>query len=277
MYLNLSFVAFALCTIFVSAAPPRLVRRAAAASDILVLSELLSFRLDNGAEIDKPKSSEFADVLERLEGQFYKTALAKFQDADFVAAGFPSSQVPIEQLQVIQRDEATHATVLEGVLQSLNEKPITSCKFNFDSALTDVKTMAAVARIVELVGVGAYLGAAPLIRDPVILVAAGSILTVEARHQTILNVLSNNGSAIPSAFDIALTPNEVLALASPFIDGPCDLGVQGPYNSFCQDSKFPLTHRTQPTLHSRSPPIGRCAREPNSHFRRQPLTARTKT
>jgi hypothetical protein len=197
-------VVAALCPIFVSAAPSA--RRAAAASDILVL--------------------KFADVLEQLEGQFYKTALAKFQDADFVAAGFPSSQVPIEQFQTIQQDEATHSAALEGVLKSLNEKPITSCKFTFDAVLKDVATMAAVARIVEFVGVGAYLGAAPLIKDPVILVAAGSILTVEARHQTILNVLSKNGTAIPSAFDIALTPNEVLSLASPFIDGPCDLGVQ---------------------------------------------------
>lgn len=138
--------------------------------------------------------------------------------------------MPIEQFQVIQADEATHSTVLESVLKSLNEDPV-SCNFDFDSALTDVTTMAAVARVVELVGVGAYLGAAPLISDPAILVAAGSILTVEARHQTILNVLSLNGSAIPSAFDIGLQPNEVLALASPFINGPCDLGIQGSY--FC--------------------------------------------
>jgi len=83
--------------------------------------------------------------------------------------------------------------------------------------------MAAVARLVENVGVTAYLGAANIITDPVILTAAGSILTVEARHQTILNVL-NAGTAIPQAFDFALTPNEVLALAGPFISG-CDLGI----------------------------------------------------
>ena len=83
--------------------------------------------------------------------------------------------------------------------------------------------MASVARLVENVGVTAYLGAAHLISDPVLLTAAGSILTVEARHQTILNVL-NSGTAISQAFDYAFTPSEVLALAGPFISG-CDLGI----------------------------------------------------
>jgi hypothetical protein len=168
---------------------------------------------------------KFADVLEQLESEFYKQALAKFKDNDFAAAGFSSSQVATEQLSIIQCDEATHSTFLQAALKSFGEQPITSCKFKFDSALTDVATMAATARVVEAVGVGAYLGAAPLLTDPVLLTSAGSILTVEARHQTVLNILSGTGTAVPAAFDIALTPPEVLALAGPFIDGPCDLGV----------------------------------------------------
>lgn len=168
---------------------------------------------------------KFADVLEQLESEFYKQALAKFKDNDFTAAGFSSSQVAVEQFTTIQCDEATHSTVLQAALKSFGEKPITSCKFKFDSALTDVATMAATARVVEAVGVGAYLGAAPLLTDPVLLTAAGSILTVEARHQTVLNIMSGTGTAVPAAFDIPLTPPEVLALAGPFIDGPCDLGV----------------------------------------------------
>lgn len=84
--------------------------------------------------------------------------------------------------------------------------------------------MVTTARLIENVGVGAYLGAAPLITDPVLLVAAGSILTVESRHQSILNIL-NGATAIPSSFDIALTPSEVLALAGGFISG-CDVGVK---------------------------------------------------
>ena len=101
--------------------------------------------------------------------------------------------------------------------------PVDTCTFDFSKVLTDVTTMANVARLVENVGVTAYLGAAHLLSDPILLTTAGSILTIEARHQTILNVL-NAGTAIPQAFDFALTPSEVLALAGPFISG-CDLGV----------------------------------------------------
>ncbi|SJL01393.1 uncharacterized protein ARMOST_04714 [Armillaria ostoyae] len=168
---------------------------------------------------------KFADVLEQFESSFYQSALSKFQASDFTAAGFSSPSVPTELLSVIQSDEATHSATLQSALKAAGQQPITSCTFNFDSALTDVSTMAATARVVENLGVAAYLGAAPLLSDPVLLQAAGSILTVEARHQTVLNLLSGTGSAIPQAFDIGFTPQEVLAVASPFLGDGCDLGV----------------------------------------------------
>ncbi|KAK0467716.1 ferritin-like domain-containing protein [Desarmillaria tabescens] len=168
---------------------------------------------------------KFADVLEQFESSFYQSALSKFQASDFTAAGFVSPSVPTELFSVIQADEATHSSTLQSALKSSGQQPITSCTFNFDSALTDVATMAATARVVENLGVSAYLGAAPLLSDPVLLQAAGSILTVEARHQTVLNLLSGTGSAIPQAFDIGFTPQEVLAVASPFLNQGCDLGV----------------------------------------------------
>jgi len=167
---------------------------------------------------------QFADVLEQFESQFYSAGISKFQESDFTDAGFTSATLIQQQLTTIQRDEATHASVLEATLQSLGAQPISGCSFNFDSALTDVSTMAATARIVEMLGVSAYLGGATLITDPIILDAAASILTVEARHSTVLNLLSGVGTAVPQAFDIPLTPSEVLAVASPFISG-CDVGI----------------------------------------------------
>ncbi|KAE9391943.1 hypothetical protein BT96DRAFT_924985 [Gymnopus androsaceus JB14] len=149
---------------------------------------------------------QFADVLEQLESQFYAAGLSQFQSSDYTAAGFTASSLAIQQITNIQSNEATHDTALQV-------------------SLTDVSTMLATARVVENLGVMAYLGAASLITDPQLLEIAGSILTTEARHQTMLNVLSGTGTAIPSPFDLALTPSEVLAVASPFISGACDLGV----------------------------------------------------
>jgi len=166
---------------------------------------------------------QFADVLEQLETTFYSQALAKFQASDFTAAGFPNAQLAIQQFVSIQNDEAIHSRVLEETIMSLGSTPVTNCTFNFSGVLTDVNTMVNVARVVENIGVAAYLGAAHFITNPGILTAAGSIATVEARHQTILNILSS-GSAIPQAFDLTFTPNDVLTIAGPFISG-CSLPI----------------------------------------------------
>jgi hypothetical protein len=200
MQLRAAFFAL-LCPLLVASAPAH-VRRASAA-DTLVF--------------------QFADVLNQLEMTFYQEAMKKFTASDLQAAGFASGQAVTEQMNQILSDEQEHIKTLQKSIQSFGAAPVTSCKFDVSSALTDVKTMSTVARVFELTGVSAFLGAAPLLTDPVLLTAAASILSVEARHSTMLNAL-NTGSAIPAAFDIPLTPSEILAIASPFISD-CDLGV----------------------------------------------------
>lgn len=185
----------------VSGAPTRFSRRAEA--DILVFT--------------------FADVLEQLESEFYRQGIEKFSEADFAAAGFVNTQAVSQTLVSIQTSESVHSQVLQSALKSFGAEPVTTCKFDFSSALTDVPTMAATARVVENVGVSAYIGGATLMTDPSLLANAATILTTEARHSTMLNALSA-GTPVPAAFDIAMTPSEILALASPFISG-CDLGI----------------------------------------------------
>ncbi|VDC03276.1 unnamed protein product [Peniophora sp. CBMAI 1063] len=168
---------------------------------------------------------QFAQVLNQLEQQFYTQAMAKFSTDDITSAGFTSANLVLEQLTTIASDESSHISALQSTLTSLSQTPLTNCSFDFSSVLTDISTTATLARMVENVGVGAFLGAADLISDPTILTAAASILTVEARHQTILNTL-NGGAAIPGAFDLPLLPNEVLAIAGPFLTGSgCELNV----------------------------------------------------
>jgi len=163
---------------------------------------------------------KFAELLEQLESQFYKQALAKFQPSDFTAAGISVPDVAIQNFQSILDHETAHVAILDQALSDNGDTPLSGCTFNFDPVLTDVATMAAVARTVEHVGVGAYLGGADLIDDKNFLAAAATILTVEARHQTFLNIIAG-ATPIPQALDVGLTPPDVLSIAGAFISG-CD-------------------------------------------------------
>jgi hypothetical protein len=113
----------------------------------------------------------------------------------------------------------------QAIIVSFGGTPLAGCSFDFSSVLTDVPTMISTARLVEHVGIGAYLGAAHLVEDPRVLTAAASIVTVESRHGTMLNMFEA-ATPISSPFDIALAPGEVLAIAGGFIKG-CDLGIPG--------------------------------------------------
>lgn len=70
----------------------------------------------------------------------------------------------------------------------------------------------------ENTGVGAYLGAAPIINSPEYLAAAGSIMTVEARHAGWVNVYLNDTITQGDAsFEQPLTAAQVLAAVSPYV------------------------------------------------------------
>ncbi|KAK4699484.1 hypothetical protein P7C70_g6778, partial [Phenoliferia sp. Uapishka_3] len=135
-----------------------------------------------------------------------------------VAAGLTQTQaqIIIEQIQLVQKDEQTHADTLSTVIKSLGATPFNGCSFNFQGTLNDPATFLSVARSLEQVGVSAYLGAAALLTDKALLTAAGSILTLEARHQSLLNTF-NAGEFSTQPFDLALSPTQVLALAGGFL------------------------------------------------------------
>ncbi|KAF2189610.1 hypothetical protein K469DRAFT_562185 [Zopfia rhizophila CBS 207.26] len=156
---------------------------------------------------------QFALTAEHLESTFYSQGFAKFPMSDFQALGI--SDANIKALQKVGETEATHVSTLLSSISQAGAAPVQPCKYNF--AFTDAKAMVATARVLEAVGVSAYLGAAPLINSSDVLSAAASIATVESRHQAFIRIASG-AEPVPAAFDTPLGPRAVFTLAAQFIE-----------------------------------------------------------
>lgn len=133
------------------------------------------------------------------------------------AQGLRGSQTRTH-FQDIRRHENDHVNVLVQALgAAARPKP------TFQNLLqANFRDFFAVSQALENTGVGAYLGAAPAILNRDILAAAGSIALIEARHAGWLNSLVNarlttNVFGQEQSFDRALTAEEVVALAGPFV------------------------------------------------------------
>lgn len=156
--------------------------------------------------------SSSALTLEWLEATFYQQGFAQFPATDFQALGL--DQREIDDLLKIGKTEEEHVILLQGAIAQAGVQPVQPCTYNF--GFTDAASMVGTAAVLENVGVSAYLGAAALVSDGSILTTAGSILTVEARHQTFVRT-ATRGIAVPQAFDTPLSPKQVFSLAAPFI------------------------------------------------------------
>jgi Ferritin-like domain len=122
----------------------------------------------------------------------------------------------------IQADENAHVAFLVNALGAF-ARPMPIFQGLEQSK---VHEFAEVSRALENTGVGAYLGALPVLASTQLgqqyLAAAGSIALIEARHAGYLNTLLDlniveNITGNVSSFDVPLTPQQVVTNASPFI------------------------------------------------------------
>jgi hypothetical protein len=127
-----------------------------------------------------------------------------------------------QNFQQIQTDENAHVAFLVKALGS-SARPTPSFQGLEQSTVHEFAT---VSRALENTGVGAYLGALPLLAGSTAglqyLSAAGSIALIEARHAGYLNTLIDLSvvddiEGQVSSFEVALTPQQVVSLAGPFI------------------------------------------------------------
>ena len=151
----------------------------------------------------------YALTLEHLEFAFYRDGLAGFTAADFEGGIY-------DNLILVRDHEGTHVDTLIQVITSLGGAPVAEATYDF--GYSDAAGFLAVAAALENTGVSAYDGAAASIVSVDLLNAAGTIVAVEARHASYLNLVSGE-VPFPAAFETPLDRAAVLEIAGPFIVG----------------------------------------------------------
>jgi hypothetical protein len=144
----------------------------------------------------------YALTLEYLEAAFYNGATAANMSLGPQTAAF---------LKIVTRDENAHVKFLKGALGS---KAAKEPKFNFKGANTSPEMFMKTSQVLENTGVHAYLGQALNIKSAAYVKAALSILTIEARHASVIGLLNDpTGEMIApdGPFDTPLTAAKVLA------------------------------------------------------------------
>jgi hypothetical protein len=144
----------------------------------------------------------YALTLEYLEAAFYNGATAANLSLSAQGAAF---------LKIVTKDENAHVAFLK---KHLGAKAAKQPKFDFKGTNTNVEMFMKTAEVLENTGVHAYSGQALNIKTPAYVQAAVSILTIEARHASVIGLLNEpagNDIAPNGPFDTPLTAAKVLA------------------------------------------------------------------
>jgi rubrerythrin len=162
----------------------------------------------------------FALTLEHLEYAFYRDLLDRFDEKDFKKAktlnGFANRtrEDVRSNLKDIRDHEETHVDALTEVIKELGGDPVEEACYDF--GVENVDDFLTIAAVLENTGVAAYDGAIELIESADLLTTGATIATVEARHASYLNFLTD-ADPFPEAFDETKTKGEVLDAAGGFI------------------------------------------------------------
>ena len=150
----------------------------------------------------------FALTLEYLEREFYQRAL----DAGVL------SGAALSVVTALRDHEAAHVDAITAALQGAGATPVDKPQFTFPpDAFSSQASVLQLAATFEPVGVGAYLGAGPMIQSPDLLEAAGTIAGVEGDHVVAVNNLVGVSPPANTAFAQALTMDQVLEAVAPFL------------------------------------------------------------
>ena len=157
----------------------------------------------------------YAYALEQLEAAFYTQVIAT------PYSGMTDAEKTI--LTDIRDHEIVHRDFFKT---ALGDKAIKGLTPNFAAIdFTKRDAVLGAAKLFEDTGVAAYNGAGKLIKDPIYLLLAGKIVSVEARHAAVIRDLINPKSADFAGDDIidvngmdkAIAPADILSAVKGYV------------------------------------------------------------
>lgn len=157
----------------------------------------------------------YAYALEQLEAAFY----TKVTDHPFIGI----TQNEIETFVEIRDHEEAHKAFLR---KALGERAIPDIEVDFSQVnFKRRSSVLAAADSFENLGIAAFNGAGPLISNVDYLAAAGTIVSVEARHAAMISALlhgpsaasAGKGNVSAKGLDRAMKPTAVIAKSKSFI------------------------------------------------------------
>lgn len=174
--------------------------------------------MDEGVYLGKGDTAvlNYAYALEQLEAAFYTQIIATPYSG--------MSDLERTYLTDLRDHEIAHREFLK-VAMGQNALPTLEVDFssvNFNSR----ESVLATAKAFEDLGVSAYNGAGQLIQNGTLLLLAGKIASVEARHAALVRDLILNGDFAGSdvvdsnGLEMSRSPSDVLAIAAAFIKTP---------------------------------------------------------
>lgn len=135
----------------------------------------------------------FALLLEELEAAFYPAVIMSGKIID---------NKELDYLQALGRHEAEHVKFLRDVLGNnamFQTRDLSLNQRGLEMLVSDRTKILNTAIVLEDLGVHAYNGAGPSLTNPTYLLAAGSIVSVEARHAAGVRSLLGRPSTEPDS------------------------------------------------------------------------------
>lgn len=152
----------------------------------------------------------YALTLEYLESTFYEQGNGRG-----LLSGMAKST-----LTDIQHDEEFHVKAITQTIHKLGGTPVAKPTVKLDGVFASKNKYLSTSFTFENVGVGAYLGAAPFIKNKSVLQAAAGIFGVECRHAAkVANLLGKpaEGGVYMGATETPQSKSKVLGEVAPFL------------------------------------------------------------